>query len=108
TAKHKTAAEAFIEWWERPENAIKIYHTQGSLPCGADALKQLADSGQLQGGDVVSAELPHVRPLFPGGAPLWYAQFSSDAQALLNAAEKGQMSVSDALNQLSAKTAVRN
>jgi hypothetical protein len=49
-----------------------------------------------------------VGPLFPGGAPLWYAQFSSDAQGLLNAAAKGQMSVSDALNQLSAKTAARN
>ena len=76
TAKHKAAAAAFIEWWERPENAIAIYKTQGSLPCGATALKQLADSGQLQGGDVVSAELPHVGPLFPGGAPIWYSQFS--------------------------------
>ena len=76
TAKHKAAAAAFIEWWERPENAIAIYKTQGSLPCGATALKQLADSGELQGGDVVSAELPHVGPLFPGGAPIWYSQFS--------------------------------
>ena len=107
TAKHKAAAAAFIEWWERPENAIKIYHTQGSLPCGQTALKQLASSGQLQGGDVVAAELPHVGPLFPGGAPLWYAQFSSDAQGLLNAAVKGDMSVADALNQLSEKTAAR-
>jgi multiple sugar transport system substrate-binding protein len=108
TAKHKAAAAAFIEWWERPENAIAIYKTQGSLPCGATALKQLADSGQLQGGDVVSAELPHVGPLFPGGAPIWYAQFSSDAQGLLNSAVKGDTSVADALNQLSEKTAARS
>ena len=47
-------------------------------------------------------------PLFPGGAPIWYSQFSSDAQGLLNAAVKGQMSVSDALNQLATKTAARN
>ena len=100
TAKHKAAAAAFIEWWERPENAIAIYKTQGSLPCGATALKQLADSGQLQGGDVVSAELPHVGPLFPAGAPIWYSQFSSDAQGLLNSAVKGDTSVADALNQL--------
>ncbi|HEX2589451.1 MAG TPA: extracellular solute-binding protein [Gaiellales bacterium] len=108
TAKHKAAAAAFIEWWERPENAIAIYKTQGSLPCGQTSLKQLADSGQLQGGDVISAELPHVGPLFPGGAPIWYSQFSSDAQGLLNAAVKGDMSVSDALNQLSEKTAARS
>src|SRR4029079_8645510 len=54
TAKHKAAAAAFIEWWERPENAIAIYKTQGSLPCGASAIKQLADSGELQGGDVLN------------------------------------------------------
>ena len=108
TAKHKAAAAAFIEWWEQPKNAIAIYNTQGSLPCGASTLKQLSDSGQLQGGDVVTAELPHVGPLFPGGAPIWYSQFSADAQGLLNAAVKGDMSVSDALNQLSEKTAARN
>ena len=66
TAKHKAAAAAFIEWWERPENAIAIYKTQGSLPCGATALKQLADSGQLQGGDVVSAGAAPRRPAVPG------------------------------------------
>jgi len=103
TAKHKAAAAAFIEWWERPENAIAIYKSQGSLPCGAAALKQLSDSGQLQGGEVVTAELPHVGPLFPGGAPIWYSQFSSDAQGLLNAAVKGDKSVADALNELSDK-----
>jgi multiple sugar transport system substrate-binding protein len=108
TAKHKEAAAAFIEWWEQPKNAIAIYHTQGSLPCGSDALKQLAASGQLQGGDVVNAELPHVAPLFSAGAPIWYEQFSSDAQGLLNAAVKGQMSVGDALNQLAAKAAAHN
>ena len=66
TAKHKAAAAAFIEWWERPENAIAIYKTQGSLPCGASAIKQLADSGELQGGDVLNAELPHVVAAVPG------------------------------------------
>jgi multiple sugar transport system substrate-binding protein len=107
TAKHKAAAAAFIEWWEQPKNAIAIYKTQGSLPCGASALKQLAATGQLQGGDVVNQELPHVGPLFPSGAPIWYSQFSSDAQGLLNAAVKGQMSVHDALNQLAEKAAAR-
>jgi multiple sugar transport system substrate-binding protein len=107
TAKHKAAAAAFIEWWEQPKNAIAIYHTQGSLPCGSDALQQLAAGGQLQGGDVINAELPHVGPLFQAGAPIWYEQFSSDAQGLLNAAVKGQMSVGDALNQLASKAAAR-
>jgi multiple sugar transport system substrate-binding protein len=103
TAKHKEAAAAFINWWQRPENAIEIYKAQGSLPCGASVIKQLADSGQLLGGNVLSEELSHVGPLFPQGAPIWYSNFSSDAQGLLNAAYKGDMSVTDAMNQLAEK-----
>ena len=108
TAKHPEAAAAFINWWEQPKNAVAIYKAQGSLPCTTSALKELADSGQLQGGDVLNQELTHVAPLFPNGAPIWYSQFSSDAQGLLNAAFKGQMSAADALNQLAEKTAARS
>jgi multiple sugar transport system substrate-binding protein len=108
TAKHKEAAAAFIEWWEKPKNAIAIYKTQGSLPCGTSTIKQLTDAGQLQGGAVLNQELSHVEPLFSAGAPIWYSQFSSDAQGLLNAAIKGQMSIPDALNQLAQKTAARS
>jgi multiple sugar transport system substrate-binding protein len=108
TAKHKAAAAAFIEWWENPKNAIQIYKTQGSLPCGASTIRQMVATGQLQGGTVMNQELSHVVPLFPQGAPIWYSQFSSDAQGLLNAAVKGQMSISSALNQLAAKTAARS
>jgi multiple sugar transport system substrate-binding protein len=107
TAKHKAAAAAFIEWWENPKNAAAIYKTQGSLPCGTSTINQLSASGQLQGGPALGQELSHVGPLFPSGAPIWYSQFSSDAQGLLNAAVKGQMSVGDALNQLAAKAAAR-
>ena len=38
--------------------------------------------------------------LFPQGAPKWYSQFSSEAQGLLNAAFKGDMSAQEALDQL--------
>ncbi len=89
TAKHKAAAAAFIDWWEQPENAIAIYKTQGSLPCGASTVKQMVDTGQLQGGDVLNQELSHVGPLFQAGAPIWYAQFSADAQGLLQRGRQG-------------------
>jgi multiple sugar transport system substrate-binding protein len=107
TAKHKAAAAAFIEWWENPKNAAAIYKSQGSLPCGASTIKQLSASGQLQGGAALNNELSHVGPLFPQGAPIWYSQFSSDAQGLLNAAVKGQMSISGALSQLASKASAR-
>lgn len=103
TAKHKAAAAAFIEWWQKPANAIAIYEQEGNLPCGSSVIKQLAANGKLAGGKVLAQELKLVKPLFPQGAPVWYSQFSSDAQGLINAAVKGQMSVSDALAQLASK-----
>ena len=104
TAKHKAAAAAFIEWWQKPANAISIYKKEGNLPCGASVIKQLAGSRRAGRAARCSAQqLKLVKPLFPQGAPVWYSQFSSDAQGLLNAAVKGQMSVSDALSQLATK-----
>jgi multiple sugar transport system substrate-binding protein len=52
---------------------------------------------------VLAQELKLVKPLFPQGAPVWYSQFSSDAQGLINAAVKGQKSVGDALSELATK-----
>ena len=49
---------------------------------------------------MITQEFDQLQPLFPNGAPKWYSQFSSEAQGLLNAAFKGDMSVGDALNQL--------
>jgi multiple sugar transport system substrate-binding protein len=106
TAKHKVAAAAFIAWWQKSANAISIYKKEGNLPCGASVIKKLAATGQLAGGKVLASELKLVKPLFPQGAPVWYSQFSSDAQGLINAAVKGQMSVGDALSQLASKAEV--
>lgn len=99
TAEHKDAARAFIEWLVRPETQLKLYPV-GFLPCGKAAFDQLSKSGELDGGNIVTEELAQVKPLFPQGAPTWYSQFSSEAQGLLNAAFKGDITVQEALNQL--------
>lgn len=104
TAKHKEAAAAFIQWWEQPKNAIAIYKSEGMLPCVPSVINQLAAKHQLDGGAVLGQELKHLEPLFPGGAPIWYSQFDSNAQGLVNAAVKGQMSVGDALSRLAKQT----
>ncbi|HET6172743.1 MAG TPA: extracellular solute-binding protein [Gaiellales bacterium] len=103
TARHKAAAAAFIQWWQKSQNAIEIYKKEGNLPCGSSVIKKLAADGQLAGGTVLATELNLVKPLFPQGAPVWYSQFSADAQGLLNSAVKGQTSISDALSQLASK-----
>ncbi len=103
TAKHKDAALAFIQWWEDPAVSGSLYGSEGMLPCRSTVLAQLAKDGTLQDGERIRAQLAQVVPLFPQGAPVWYSTFSSDAQGLLNAAVKGNMSVGDALEQLAGK-----
>jgi multiple sugar transport system substrate-binding protein len=105
TSTHKDAALAFINWWETPDVQTQMYQKAGFLPCGASGIHALTKSGKLQSGAAISAELKRVEPLVPSGAPKWYGEFSSDAQGLINAAIKGDMSASDALNQLSDQTA---
>ena len=100
TAENKDAARAFIEWWMQPETQVKMYESAGFLPCGTKALDELAQTGKLEGGEVVAEQFAQVEPLFPQGAPKWYSQFSSEAQGLLNAAFKGDMSAQEALDQL--------
>jgi len=73
------------------------------LPCRGSVLSALAKNRTLQDGQTINAQLAQVVPLFPQGAPIWYSTFSSDAQGLLNAAVKGNMSVADALKQLADK-----
>ena len=51
----------------------------------------------------ITDQFKHVVALFPQGAPVWYSNFSSEAQGLINAAVKGDISVDDALKQLATK-----
>jgi multiple sugar transport system substrate-binding protein len=100
TAEHKDAAAAFIDWMLKPENQEVLYKEAGFLPCGKTALDSLSKQKEIEGGDIITQEFDHIEPLFPQGAPKWYSQFSSEAQGLLNAAYKGDMTVQEALDRL--------
>jgi multiple sugar transport system substrate-binding protein len=106
TAQHKDAALAFIKWWLEPKTQEEMYTTGsvGFLPCRLSAIKLLSKSGKLESGPVLQAELAHIVPLFPQGAPVWYSKFDTRAQQLINAAAKGGMSPSQALSQLASYT----
>lgn len=103
TARHKDAALAFIQWWEEPATTMALYKSAGMLPCRTSVLDTLVKENKLEGGATITDQFKQVKPLFQQGAPIWYSKFSSEAQGLLNAAVKGNMSVGDALNQLAAK-----
>jgi multiple sugar transport system substrate-binding protein len=104
SSDHKEAAAAFIDWWQKTDTQVAMYKQAGFLPCGTSGLQALADSGDLQGGKVFSEAVDHLVPLFPNGAPPWYAAFSTKAQGLINSAVKGDISVDDALSQLQSAT----
>jgi multiple sugar transport system substrate-binding protein len=101
TSTHQEAALAFLKWWEQPETVLALQKSIGLLPCSTSAVKTLVDAGKLVGGDTINQELQLVAPLFPQGAPPWYGDFSTKAASLINAAARGDLSVQDALNQLS-------
>ena len=103
TAEHKDAAVAFIDWWQQPQVQVAMYREAGFLPCGKAALDELTEAGELEGGKVVSEQFDLVKPLFPEGAPVWYSQFTSEAQGLLNAAFTGNLEPQEALDKLAAK-----
>lgn len=103
TAVHKDAALAFITWWQEPATSIELYKSAGMLPCRTSVLDRLTKTDALAGGSAITDQFKHVVALFPQGAPVWYSNFSSEAQGLINAALKGDITVDDALKQLATK-----
>ncbi|MCW2942427.1 MAG: malE 2 [Actinomycetia bacterium] len=98
---HKAAAAAFIRWILQPEVQAELLSKVGLLPCRASAVHALVAGGKIAGGPVIEQQLAHLTPLFPNGAPTWYAKFSTDASALINSAAKGEMTVAQAIAKMS-------
>ncbi|MGF9694549.1 extracellular solute-binding protein [Rhizobium sp. 0TCS1.26] len=102
SAKDKETAHAFINWMLDPETMIDNYEKLGNLPTRISVLEKLNKDGKLKQGDVLIAQAALVEPLFAGGTPGWYPEFSSAVATNLNAAAKGQMSVADAVQAIAA------
>lgn len=110
TAKYPEAAAKFIEWFtsqkaqygfaggEGPDNVYPGYF----LPSRLSAIQQLTQQGKLAGGDILTSILKDsARPVFPQGAPAWYAEFSRAVSTNLHAAAAGSVSVKDAMKAIS-------
>jgi multiple sugar transport system substrate-binding protein len=70
-------------------------------------VQQLADKGSLIGGkDLAEMLRTSSRPIFPGGAPSWYPQFSRAVYTNLHSAAAGSQSVDAAVKAIAA-TATR-
>ncbi len=102
SAKNKEAAHAFIAWMLDPDTMVDNYEKLGNLPTRLSVLKQLNKDGKLKQGDVLIQQAGLVEPLFAGGTPGWYPEFSSAVANNLNAAAKGQITVADAVKAIAA------
>ena len=57
----------------------------------------MATKGNLVGGDTLSSMLATSKPVFEGGAPSWYPQFSNSVYTNLHAAAAGSETVAQAI-----------
>ena len=103
SSTHKEAALAFVAWMTSHDYQIKNFDA-GFLPTRTSALNDLNKSGKLTSGDALVGQAPSVGPLFAGGTPAWYPQFSGAVNTNLNAAAKGQITLEQAIANIAAET----
>jgi multiple sugar transport system substrate-binding protein len=111
TAKYPKAAAKFIEWFTSAENQADFAGLNGpekalpayALPSHLSVVNQMASKGKLIGGDQLSEMLKSTsRPIFNGGAPSWYPQFSRAVYTNLHSAAAGGQSVDAAVKAIAA------
>jgi multiple sugar transport system substrate-binding protein len=104
-AKYPKAAAKFIQWFTSEQQQINFAGVNGSakawstyaLPSHLSAVKAMAAKGNLVGGDALSAMLATSKPVFEGGAPPWYPQFSNSVYTNLHSAAAGSETVAQAI-----------
>jgi multiple sugar transport system substrate-binding protein len=115
TAKYPAAAAKFIQWFTSAANQADFAGLNGpakalssyNMPSRLTAVQQLTARGNLIGGSQLATMLKsNTRPVFPGGAPSWYPQFSNAVYTNLHAAATGSQSVAAAIAAIAA-TATR-
>jgi multiple sugar transport system substrate-binding protein len=104
-AKYPKAAAKFIQWFTSQSQQVDFAGVNGpskawaayALPSRLTAVKVMATKGKLVGGDTLSAMLASSKPVFQGGAPSWYPQFSNSVYTNLHAAAAGSETVPQAI-----------
>ncbi|HEU5418861.1 MAG TPA: extracellular solute-binding protein [Streptosporangiaceae bacterium] len=104
-AKYPKAAAKFISWFTSEQQQVSFAGVNGpaqawsayALPSHLSAVKVMATRGKLTGGAALSTMLATSKPVFPGGAPPWYPQFSNSVYTNLHAAAAGSETVAAAI-----------
>jgi multiple sugar transport system substrate-binding protein len=105
-AKYPAAAAKFIQWFTQADNQANFAGLNGpskalssyNMPSRLTAVQQLTAHGNLIGGSQLASMLKsNAKPVFPGGAPPWYPQFSNAVYTNLHAAATGSETVDQAI-----------
>ncbi|HEY3749294.1 MAG TPA: extracellular solute-binding protein [Pseudonocardiaceae bacterium] len=111
TAKYPAAAAKFIQWFTSAANQADFAGLNGpakalssyNMPSRLTAVSELNSKGNLIGGSQLATILKSsARPVFPGGAPPWYPQFSNAVYTNLHSAATGSQSVASAMKAIAA------
>lgn len=105
-ARNVPGAVTFIKWLDSPKNQALFAGAGGGkdviegfpLPENDSAMKTLVQSVKGGGTDEMSVLLRHASAIFPGGAPSWYASFSTAVQTNIHSAAAGDESVAKAIS----------
>lgn len=109
-AKYPDAAAEFIAWVTDPAQQADFAGINGPdkaiasypIPSRLSAVDKLTASGDLVGGEALAPLLKGSKPVFEGGAPAWYPQFSDAVYTNLHAAAAGSSSVEQAIEAIAA------
>ena len=113
TAKYPKAAAEFIKWFTSSSVQARFAGAgdkadvlQGyALPSRLSAIKTLAKDNTIAEGAELQSMFEHdTRPIFPDGAPTWYAAFSKAVYTNLHSAAAGDKTVAQAMAAISATT----
>jgi multiple sugar transport system substrate-binding protein len=105
TAANVKGAVEFIKWLDGVDNQAMWAGAKGGrdviegfpLPVSNASMELLTSSVKGEGTSELAALLKHSAPVFPGGAPPWYAQFSNAVYTNIHGAAAGQESVPAAI-----------
>lgn len=104
-SENKEAAKEFINWYTSPEVQIKMYGEKGNIPTRTEALQQLIDNGDIEGGEVLIEQSGYIASPFPGGIPNWYSEMSNTIYNSVNQMVQGAMSPEQACENIEKKVA---
>ena len=110
-AKYPAAAAKFIDWFTSQEQQTDFAGVNGpekayagyTIPSRLSAVGAMTSGGNLVQGDVLTPMLQASKPVFEGGAPTWYPEFSNAVYTNLHAAATGSMTVDAAVEAIADK-----